>query len=222
MHIYTKTAIELFRKNENPAIAPAMSAYLKNLFPFLGIMAPKRRELFAELNYLKIKPEEISLICKELYFQPEREFHHLACELLVKYAKKQPKEFILEYEYFITNNSWWDSVDTIVPNALAVHFKRYPELVNEFIPRWLTSGNIWLQRSCILFQLKYKKEVDTELLTHIITNLSFSTEFFVQKAIGWMLREYSKTNPGFVLDFVENNSLKPLSKREALKRIQKN
>ena len=222
MHIYTKTAIELFRKNANPEIAPAMSAYLKYRFPFLGIMAPRRRELFSELNIININIDDISLICKELYFQPEREFHHLACELLVKYAKKQPKEFIFEYEYFITNNSWWDSVDTIVPNALATHFKYFPELVNDFIPKWLTSGNIWLQRSCVLFQLKYKKEVDTVLMTQIITNLAHSNEFFVQKAIGWMLREYSKTYPEFVLQFTKNQTLKPLSKREALKRIHKN
>ena len=84
----------------------------------------------------------------------------------------------------------------------------------------MSSNNIWLQRSCLLFQLKYKKETNVELLTSFISALTGSKEFFIKKAIGWSLREYSKTNPRFVVEFVGGDHLTGLSGREALKFVQ--
>lgn len=81
----------------------------------------------------------------------------------------------------------------------------------------MASEDMWLQRTCLLFQLKYKSAMNTELLHSFILQLAESKEFFIRKAIGWILREYSKTNPEFVIDYVENNSLSGLSHREALK-----
>jgi 3-methyladenine DNA glycosylase AlkD len=80
---------------------------------------------------------------------------------------------------------------------------------------------MWLQRSSLLFQKKYKQATDTKLLSKYIKHLSSSNEFFIRKAIGWILREYAKTNPEWVKRFVESNSdLSPLSRREALKHLQ--
>jgi 3-methyladenine DNA glycosylase AlkD len=76
---------------------------------------------------------------------------------------------------------------------------------------------MWLQRTCLLFQLKYRKHTDVDLLVGFIMLLRNSKEFFIRKAIGWSLREYSKTNPEFVISFVEKNQLSGLSEREALK-----
>jgi len=87
------------------------------------------------------------------------------------------------------------------------------------IPKWLASGNMWLQRTALLFQLKYKTGTDVELMFQIIRQLAESKEFFIRKAIGWALREYSKTNPAAVMNFVESHPLSNLSKREALKVI---
>ena len=83
--------------------------------------------------------------------------------------------------------------------------------------KWLESGNIWLQRSALLFQLKYKEDIDTQILSSIINYLLGSKEFFINKAIGWILREYSRTNPSWVVGFVERTALNPLSKKEALR-----
>ena len=100
-------------------------------------------------------------------------------------------------------------------------FTNYPELIVPFTEKWMTSGNMWLQRTAILFQLKYKSQTDTELLFKYIIALDGSKEFFINKAIGWALREYSKTNPDIVIKFVTGHKLAPLSKREALKVINK-
>jgi 3-methyladenine DNA glycosylase AlkD len=85
----------------------------------------------------------------------------------------------------------------------------------------MNSGNMWLQRTALLFQLKYKKATDVNLLSDYILRLQGSKEFFINKAIGWILREYSKTDPDWVIQFVQNNNLANLSRREALKWIDR-
>jgi len=100
---------------------------------------------------------------------------------------------------------------------VGAYFKHFSDEKQTVIDKWLASENIWLQRTALLFQLKYKDQVDTSLLKYVITRLLGSNEFFINKAIGWILREYSKTNPTWVAAFVAETDLHPLSKREALK-----
>ena len=135
--------------------------------------------------------------------------------------KKAGHDAIHLYERLITDESWWDTIDLIAPSLVGYHLQQYPEERMQYINKWISSGNIWLQRSCILFQLKYKLDVDTRLLSSIILELKDSREFFIRKAIGWMLREYSKSDPGFVVRFVQNNELSGLSHREALKWLER-
>ena len=104
---------------------------------------------------------------------------------------------------------------------VAPHFKRFPELIPQYTEKWMASGNFWLQRTALLFQLKYKKETDVELMFDLIKRLACEKEFFIRKAIGWVLREYSKTDSQAVIYFVENNQLSNLSKKEALKVINR-
>ncbi|MBS1655677.1 MAG: DNA alkylation repair protein, partial [Bacteroidetes bacterium] len=123
--------------------------------------------------------------------------------------------------YCITHKSWWDSVDQMASDCTGPFFLMYPELTKEVTGKWNRSNNIWLQRSSILFQKAYRVKTDTALLTKYILYCKGSDEFFVRKAIGWALREYSKTDPGWVVKFCKQNKLHPLSHREALKRINR-
>ena len=120
-------------------------------------------------------------------------------------------------EFMIINKSWWDTVDMIASHLVGTHFKRFPGLIPAYTEKWMASGNFWLQRTALLFQLKYKKETDVELMSDLIKRLAGEKEFFIRKAIGWVLREYSKTDPEIVINFVENQQLSNLSRTEALK-----
>lgn len=84
---------------------------------------------------------------------------------------------------------------------------------------WSVSDNIWLKRVSIDFQHKYKDKTNTELLEKIIYNNLGSNEFFVNKAIGWSLRDYSKVNPEWVKGFLDKykEQLSALSIKEASK-----
>ena len=135
--------------------------------------------------------------------------------------KLAPEHFPL-VEYLITEKSWWDTVDGLAAWIVGAIMKTHPSAIESKTKEWMASDNIWLQRTCLIFQLGYKKETDTELLAGFIEQLADHKTFWIRKAIGWALREYSKTDPGFVQAFVDSHQLAPLSRREALKVIERN
>ena len=213
-----------FENAANPEKSVSMKKYMLNQFEYYGVMAPERRLIQKKhlLKYGKYSLDELKQMVILLWNEPYRELQYFALDLLSKNSKLISVDWIDFYEELALNNSWWDTIDTISGILLGDFFMIYPNLVNKYTSKWLKSNNIWLQRCTILFQLKYKLKTDTVLLSKIINKLSDSNEFFIQKAIGWVLREYAKTNPQFVVEFVKNNKLAPLSRREALRIIIKN
>jgi len=219
MMTYVIKIDKIFRENISLENAKPMTKYMKNRFPYLGIKTPKRKELFRDFIKENGLPEvsELKQITLDLWKLPEREFQYLAIGFLRKYTKKWDDDFIDLFEHLIITKSWWDSVDGLASWMVGEHFKRFPEMRDEYINRWMKNGNMWLQRTCLLFQLSYKEDTDVMLMENLILSLNGSKEFFINKAIGWILREYSKTDAQAVINFVGSNKLAPLSEREALK-----
>ncbi|NPA35518.1 MAG: DNA alkylation repair protein [Chlorobi bacterium] len=208
-----------FRKHANPEVAGGQSAYMRHQFEFFGVKTPQRKEiqkLFFAKDKLPAKPE-LENIIKELWSKPERELQYFAMELFWKFKKQFEEQDIELMEFMVVNKSWWDTVDMIAGKLMGEYFLKFPERRKEYVDRWLASGNMWLQRSAVLFQLNYKGKTDAELLAYTINSLKGSNEFFINKAIGWALRNYSKTNPAWVIEFAEETKLSGLSSREALR-----
>ncbi|CAM4219105.1 DNA alkylation repair protein [Lederbergia lenta] len=211
-----------FIVRRNPENAVPMEKYMKGLFPFVGIRTPERRELSKQfIKQFNFQSEDAELIIKELWEMPEREFQYVAADALVRNKKMLRENHADLLEYLIMTKSWWDTVDTIASHLVGALFFRHPHLIIERGDKWLHSESIWLQRSMVLFQLKYKDKTDAELLFSIIEKIAHKKEFFIQKAIGWSLREYSKTNSEAVIHFIETHELSNLAKREGLKHIEK-
>lgn len=209
---------------KNDIKANAMSKYMKGKFTYYGISSPQRREIqknwFSKLKQLS--NEEKRDLIRELWLKEEREFQYVAIDFLKKWKKSDWKENDLaELEWLITQKPWWDTVDLLASNMLGIYFKSFPNQLEETIIDWSNSNNIWLQRSCLLFQLKYKNELDFTLLKKLILQFQPNKEFFIQKAIGWILRTYSVVEPKRVIDFIEQSKLDGLAKREALRRMIK-
>ena len=217
-----KGIIEKFEANRNEEQAGPMKAYMKNHFPFLGIKSPLRKELLKEqfTEYALPEPGQLFDEVWKLYNLPEREYQYAAIALLEKMKKHLTIEDFPALLQLIETKSWWDSVDSIAPKAVGHVVKMDREYGEKVMREWSLSDNMWTNRSAILHQLKFKEEMNTDLLFEMIKQHSSSNEFFIQKAIGWVLREYAKTNPAIVKEFVEENPLKPLSKREALKHFK--
>ena len=153
--------------------------------------------------------------------QPQREWQYVAMEIVEKSVKKADQSLLDLAEWMITNKSWWDSVDFVAPNIAGALFKKYPEIKMQYIEKWMQSGNLWLQRSCLLHQLRDNKSVDEALLFNLCERLAGHPDFFIRKAIGWSLRQYSKSFPVAVTDFVNTHQLSNLSRKEALKVINR-
>ncbi len=216
--------VNAFEAHANPEIAAKQKAYLKDKFEFYGIKSPQRREIqrpFLLKSNLPDKENAQKTIQNSAYKSDKRELHYLSIEWFIKYKKEYEKEDIHFIEYLITTNSWWDSVDSISSNICGPYFLKFVEERKNILPTWIRSKNMWLNRSAMLFQLKYKDKTDTTWLAKSIEPHFSSKEFFLQKATGWILREYAKTNPNWVKNYLIKNQHKManLSVREATKHI---
>lgn len=215
----TQDLLESFCKHQDGLRAEKMSAYMKHKFAFFGLNSPLRRELqkpFLQRDRLPQLVELPSLV-RELWQKDERECQYYAIDLLRKYSKKVNASFIDLYEVLITQKSWWDTVDLIATSLVGDLFQNHPELITSKADLYIKSDNIWLQRTALLFQLKYREKTNFDRLSGYIKKVAHSNEFFIQKAIGWSLREYSKYEPWPVKTFIKNQQLSKLSVREGSK-----
>ena len=212
-----------FKDHSDPSKSVDMERYMRDQFEFYGIKSPERNALSKPfLQEVKnLDKDEIINLVQALWQQKKRELHYLAQEILFKSAKKVINEIedIELLEWMITTNSWWDTVDFIAPKLMKYYFQKFPSEKFDHVKKWIESENIWLKRSAILFHLKTKEKTDFDLLFDTILKLSDTSEFFIDKAIGWVLREHAKKNESKITVFIKKNyqKLSKLSVKEALK-----
>jgi 3-methyladenine DNA glycosylase AlkD len=222
MHPYVASIKTLLEQHADPAQAGPMKKYMRDQFEYLGIKTPQntalQKEFFKEQGFPELS--ELDTVLRELWSLPQREFQYVAVGLLRGFENKIPANFIRTIEYMLVTKSWWDTVDSIAGGIVGVHFQRFPEVRERYLAKWRASENFWLRRSAILFQLNYKKETDFDLLCEIIRENLDSKEFFINKAIGWSLRQYARIDPKAVKKFVKSTQLHPLSRREAMKHLE--
>ncbi|UKN00716.1 DNA alkylation repair protein [Paracrocinitomix mangrovi] len=221
MELYNKV-ISTYESHANAELAGPMKAYMKNNFEFYGIKSPLRKEISKPLmNQSKsLSADEVFELVKMLWERPQRELQYFALELFLKHKKAIKEEEDIEFlQWMAVNGSWWDTIDSIAPKLMKVYFDKFPDNRNKKVDEWVGSGNIWLQRCAILIHLKQKENVDLPYMFETILRLNDTNEFFVNKAIGWVLRENAKHQADPILQFVDQHKaeLSNLSVREALK-----
>lgn len=203
--------------------AVAMKQYMRNKFDFIGVMSVPRKEMF--LAWKKELPtnmgrEERWELIYELWEKEEREYHYVAMDWLNSWKMTDIFENDAEHlKFLISNKSWWDTVDLLSSNVLGKYGQKFPTNMLNVIEEWSEEKSFWLHRATIIFQLRYKKNTDLKILSTQINRFQLNKEFFIQKAIGWSLREFAKTDSKWVINFVEKNGISGLAKREALKHL---
>ncbi|MFN0146375.1 MAG: DNA alkylation repair protein [Dehalococcoidia bacterium] len=213
----------LFPQYADPAKAAAMRKYMRNLFPFLGIPSPARRELQRKALAGLARPTEgeLGVLAGHLWELSEREYQYAAMDILAKHVRVCGPGFLAAARTLITTKSWWDTVDGLAADVAGDLVRRFPELAVT-MDAWVESDNLWLRRTALIHQLRYKEKTDTERLFRYCLARAGETDFFIRKAIGWAVRQYSWTDPGAVAAFVAAHEaeLSPLSRREALLAIR--
>jgi 3-methyladenine DNA glycosylase AlkD len=222
LHPWWESLVAQMRAQGVAKDAIAMEDYMKGIAPFLGIKTPARRALFkAHLADLGTPAmHELPAIVRSAFAQVEREWHYCAVDLVVKYARKLGPEHLPLLEELITTKSWWDTVDLLASNVVGVVLKRHPAAIASWNQRWIDSPDLWLNRTALLFQLRWKGGTDRDLLFDNASRHASHPDFFIRKAIGWALRAYSITDPRAVERFVAVTDLSALSKREALRLLR--
>ena len=207
-----------FEENRNELLAESMEKYMQDKFRFLGVRGPKRTELYKKYFPTARKTKEIDWnFIETCWNKEEREFQYVVVYYLKAMQKFLKREDISRLKYLIVTKSWWDTVDLLakVVGSLVIRIKGYDKIMQE----WSKDSNIWLKRVAILYQLSLKEKVDKQSLERILVNNLGDSEFFINKAIGWALRDYSKYNQEWVREFIKQNkdNMANLSIREASK-----
>ncbi len=213
----SKLIIDL-EKNRNELLAVSMERYMQDKFRFLGVRGATRTEIykkyFPEARKSKVIDWNFIETC---WNKEEREFQYAVVYYLKTMQKFLKREDISRLKYLIVTKSWWDTVDLLakVVGSLVIRIEGYDQIMLE----WSKDSNIWLRRVAMLHQLSFKEKVDEGLLEKILLANLGGNEFFINKAVGWALRDYSKFNPEWVTKFIEKNrgNMANLSLREASK-----
>lgn len=209
-----------FEESKDKENAISMAKYMRNLFSFYGIPTPKRKAVYKDFLKEEKKLEKIDWeLLDQCYQDLHREFQYFVCDYLLAMNKYLTFEDIPKLKQYITKKEWWDTIDCFdsIIGEIGLRDNRVEMLMLE----WSKDKDFWLRRIAINHQLNRKEKTNKELLEQIIVNNFGSEEFFINKAIGWSLREYSKTNPTWVKEFLDKykDKLNKLSIREASKYI---
>jgi 3-methyladenine DNA glycosylase AlkD len=203
----------------DPERAAGASAYMRNQFPFLGIRLPALSALLREV--LQPGPGEAVAWAQACWQLPEREYQHAGMLALRRVAARLPPDCLSDLNGLIVSKSWWDTVDELATHVVGTLVLQHPQLAAE-MDRWIEESNIWVVRTAILHQERWKARTDAERLFAYCRRRAGDREFFIRKAIGWALRSYAATDPLAVQRFVEENeALSGLSKREALRGVHR-
>jgi 3-methyladenine DNA glycosylase AlkD len=223
-HIIKFIQTQLRNAADDQKAAP-MQDYMKTSQPFYGVQTTERKAIFREAR--RLHPiecfNELRRIIHILWHGTYREEMYVALDIGEHYHKFNTPDAFSFWEEVLATATNWDTVDWIASRIMGLMVLNHPQLSAE-LPRLSKSPNMWIRRTSLLVHLKHKDHTDFRLLEKTILKLAHEKEFFIRKAIGWVLREYSKTNPAWVLSFVQSHpeKLSVLSQREALKIIRKN
>lgn len=203
--------------------AGPMASYLKTNMPFYGIQKPQRVPVFREMKR-RFKPRswhEYEKGVLALWSLPHREEKYAAIEYAQQYAEFINRNSILLYEHLIRVGAWWDLVDGIATLLVGRALRHERDFVSSLMEQWIDDDDFWIRRTAIIAQLKHKEHTDYKQLFDFCLRRATETEFFIRKAIGWALREYSKTSPARVRAFLLENQdvLSVLSFREGCKHM---
>ena len=206
----------------DPERAAAMAAYMKDRFVFFGVPAAERRAAQREVlgDWRAPDASELVEFAHRCWAEDEREMQYAACDQLRRHAGRLEAAHLADVERLIVTEPWWDTCDVLATRVVGPLVAAHPELADD-MERWLTSGDLWLERAAILHQLNYGEDTDESFLFRSCLTHAVSPEFFHRKAIGWALRQYARVAPDAVRAFVADHEdeLSTLSKREATRHL---
>jgi len=219
--------VEAFAELADPEAATGMRAYMRDQFDFLGITARSRdaawRQVRSVADGVDGRPgaDQAVRFAQSMWRRPEREFRYVGAKALAALSVTLAPRHLDAIRELLVTDHWWDTVDILALNVVGALDRRFPDEVVPVLDVWVTDEDMWLVRTAVIHQLKAKEATDVARLARYCTLAAPHPDFFVRKAIGWALRQYSYVDAHRVEAFVARTELSALSEREALKAIRR-
>lgn len=223
MNALVRFVQDALHQKADPSKAPQMAAYMKTDMPFYGVQKPDRESILRAMHARFIPTSHDDYIegVQALWQLRHREEKYTAIEFAVRHKKFIAPQSLPLYEKLIREGAWWDLVDPVASLLVGrVLLNHRPETTGR-MEKWISDDDMWVRRTALLAHLKHKAKTDERQLFEHCLRLAGEKEFFIRKAIGWVLREYSKSAPDTVRTFLHRHcaSLSPLSVREGSKHL---
>lgn len=211
----------------DPVQAVGQQAYMKSAMPYLGLTTPTLRRairpVLADPAYRISERGEWEASVRHLWHGATHREHWYAALALLghrHYRIWRDPQVLPLLEELVRDGAWWDVVDSIATHEVRDLLLGRPDEVAPALRRWSRDESLWVRRAAILAQVGAKDRTDPMLLTDVVEPNIADPDFFSRKAIGWALRDYARTDPGWVREFVAGHpELSGLSRREALKHL---
>ena len=206
-----------------PAKAEPMAAYMKHKGVFLGVQKPDRVPVIRMLRreFRPANRGEWRAGVAALWAQPYREERYMALEYGGLFPEFHSAEEAPLYERLAREGAWWDLVDLVMGLLASPTMLTDRAQMRWHTDRWIDDPDMWVRRLALLSQIRHKDRTDGAQLFDYCLRRADENEFFIRKAIGWALRDYSWTSPDAVRDFLRRNEgrFSALTVREASKRL---
>lgn len=214
-------SLEALRNEER---ATKEKAYLKSALTHLGASVPAVRQVAKAFwkERGKVDHDALVSLVEALWARPVHEARLLAVELLdVGKATLGPSDVVL-LERMLREARTWALVDPLAVNVMGALVARHDAL-GATLDRWAEDPDFWIRRSALLALLGPLRRGggDFERFGRYADAMLHEKEFFVRKAIGWVLRETGKKRPTLVRDWLAPriDRAAGLTVREALKSL---
>jgi 3-methyladenine DNA glycosylase AlkD len=221
----TETVAEVeasLRRHAKPERAAGEKRYLKSDLEFLGVGVPDlRREVrLWSKEHPELDRVGLLKLCRALWQRPVHELRVFAIELLRAGRGSLDGSDLAFLEWMLSDANTWAYVDAIAVHLAGPLVESFPELSSD-LDRWAAAENFWLRRSAMLALLLplRRGSGDWRRFERYADDMLEEREFFIRKAIGWVLREVSKKYPERVSEFVGSRveRVSGVTFREAIK-----
>jgi len=207
----------------NPENASGMATYLKTDMPFFGVKRPDCSRIFKEAmrRYPVATRAEYERGVRDLWARPQRETKSMAIFLARAVPRYISPPSLPLYRKLIAEGAWWDFVDEVAAHLVGTLLLEHRDRIAPVMEEWIDHPDMWLRRSALLAHLRHKDKTDEATLFDHCLRRAGEREFFIRKAIGWVLRQYARTAPDAVRGFVlaHHDVWSGLTFREATKHL---
>jgi 3-methyladenine DNA glycosylase AlkD len=204
----------------NSTRAEKEKAYQKSRWEHWGVALPKM-DLAIRESLKNLPPQKLLALSARLWREPVWDLKIVAARILASDAMPATEQLWKFVRTRVPDLDGWavaDNLASVGSRCLLADPRRLDD-----VESWVASRHLWTRRAALVFTLPWtRNDRDPERMLRWASKLANDPEWFIQKAIGWWLRELSKRTPSRVQRFLHQHSqLKSVARREASKYLHK-